>query len=191
MRGWQKWGAGSKGGLEGHCSPLPLARSLLQDSVMVVWHLPNRDMIESHQTHCTTVLPSAEPWCSVLRVLHALFPSGFPYIPVGARSQTIICSLGGTEGPQVTVPSCPRRYEEIQRAQEELSAGVVEVAVEARRAFAAVQQANAGMAEKLLQVTSLGQVSSVQAKAPACIPTPRFTHCLLGWVMLSRSLWHP
>lgn len=40
MRGWQKWGAGSKGGLAGHCSTLPLARSLLQDSVMVVWHLP-------------------------------------------------------------------------------------------------------------------------------------------------------
>lgn len=68
---------------------------------------------------------------------------------------------------------------------------MVEVAVEARRAFTAVQQANADMAEKLLQVASLGQVSSVQAKAPACIPTPSFTHCLLGWVMLSQSLWHP
>ncbi|XP_035754132.1 laminin subunit gamma-3 [Egretta garzetta] len=48
-------------------------------------------------------------------------------------------------------------YEEIQRAQEELGAGMVEVAVEARRAFTAVQQANADMAEKLLQVASLGQ----------------------------------
>ncbi|XP_050763994.1 laminin subunit gamma-3 isoform X2 [Gymnogyps californianus] len=48
-------------------------------------------------------------------------------------------------------------YEEIQRAQEELGAGVAEVAVEARRAFTAVQQANADMAEKLLQVAALGQ----------------------------------
>ncbi|NXW41416.1 LAMC3 protein, partial [Nyctiprogne leucopyga] len=48
-------------------------------------------------------------------------------------------------------------YEEIQRAQEELGAGMAEVAVEARRALAAVQQANAAMAEKLLQVAALGQ----------------------------------
>ncbi|KAM6047471.1 laminin subunit gamma-3 isoform 1-T1 [Theristicus caerulescens] len=48
-------------------------------------------------------------------------------------------------------------YEEIQRAQEELGAGMAEVAVEARRVFAAVQQANADMAEKLLQVAALGQ----------------------------------
>uniref|UniRef100_A0A663F6Q9 Laminin subunit gamma 3 n=3 Tax=Aquila chrysaetos chrysaetos TaxID=223781 RepID=A0A663F6Q9_AQUCH len=48
-------------------------------------------------------------------------------------------------------------YEEIQRAQEELGAGVAEVAVEAGRALAAVQQANADMAEKLLQVAALGQ----------------------------------
>ncbi|XP_075375805.1 laminin subunit gamma-3 [Mycteria americana] len=44
-------------------------------------------------------------------------------------------------------------YEEIQRAREELGAGVAE----ARRAFAAVQQANTDMAEKLLQVAALGQ----------------------------------
>ncbi|KAM7087989.1 laminin subunit gamma-3 [Ciconia maguari] len=44
-------------------------------------------------------------------------------------------------------------YEEIQRAREELGAGVAE----ARRAFAAVQQANTDMAEKLRQVAALGQ----------------------------------
>ncbi|NXE29510.1 LAMC3 protein, partial [Ardeotis kori] len=48
-------------------------------------------------------------------------------------------------------------YEEIQRAQEELGVGVAEVAAEARGAFAAVQQANADMAKKLLQVAALGQ----------------------------------
>ncbi|NXK10373.1 LAMC3 protein, partial [Herpetotheres cachinnans] len=48
-------------------------------------------------------------------------------------------------------------YEEVQQAQEELGAGVAEVAMEARRAFTAVQQANADMAEKLLQVAALGQ----------------------------------
>ena len=74
----------------------------------------------------------------------------------------------------MTMVFCPRRYEEIQRAREELGAGMAEVAAEARRAFAAVQQANTDMAEKLLQVAALGQVSSVQAKAAACIPT-RFT----------------
>lgn len=45
MRGWQQGGAGSKGGLAGHHSPLPLARSLLQDLVTVIWHLPNRDVL--------------------------------------------------------------------------------------------------------------------------------------------------
>lgn len=84
----------------------------------------------------------------------------------------------------MTAVSCPRRYEEIQRAQEELGAGVAEVAVEARRAFAAVQQANTDMAKKLLQVAALGQVSSVQAKAPVCIPTPSFIH----WAALPPGL---
>uniref|UniRef100_A0A8B9CVZ2 Laminin subunit gamma 3 n=1 Tax=Anser brachyrhynchus TaxID=132585 RepID=A0A8B9CVZ2_9AVES len=42
-------------------------------------------------------------------------------------------------------------YEEIQQVQEELGAGMVEVAAEARRALATIQQANADMAEKLLQ----------------------------------------
>ncbi|XP_068512887.1 laminin subunit gamma-3 isoform X2 [Anas acuta] len=48
-------------------------------------------------------------------------------------------------------------YEDIQRAQEELGAGMVEVAAEARRALATIQQANADMAEKLLQVAAPGQ----------------------------------
>lgn len=87
----------------------------------------------------------------------------------------------------MTAAFCPRRYEEIQRAREELGAGVAEVAAEARRALAAVQQANADMAEKLLQVAALGQVSSVQAKAPACIPTPGFTR----WAALGDALMEP
>lgn len=87
----------------------------------------------------------------------------------------------------MTAAFCPHRYEEIQRAREELGAGVAEVAAEARRAFAAVQQANADMAEKLLQVAALGQVSSVQAKAPACIPIPGFTH----WAALGDALMEP
>lgn len=62
-------------------------------------------------------------------------------------------------------PSCPHRYEEIQRAQEELGAGMVEVAAEARRALATIQQANADMAKKLLQVAAPGQVSSTQLPA--------------------------
>ncbi|RMB93408.1 hypothetical protein DUI87_30103 [Hirundo rustica rustica] len=48
-------------------------------------------------------------------------------------------------------------YEEIQRAQEELGAGMAEVAVEARRALAAVEQAHADLAERLLQVAALGK----------------------------------
>ena len=93
----------------------------------------------------------------------------------GARTHTVTYTLQGAGGPRVTAESCPHRYEEIQRVREELGAGVAEVAVEARRAFAAVQQANADMAKKLPQVAALRQVSSAQAKAPACIPTPCFT----------------
>nr|XP_021399181.2 LOW QUALITY PROTEIN: laminin subunit gamma-3 [Lonchura striata domestica] len=48
-------------------------------------------------------------------------------------------------------------YEEIQRAQEELGAGMAEVAVGARRAVTAVEQAHADLAERLLQVAALGQ----------------------------------
>ncbi|KAF4789172.1 Laminin subunit gamma-3 [Turdus rufiventris] len=55
-------------------------------------------------------------------------------------------------------------YEEIQQAQEELGAGMAEVAVEARRALTAVEQAHADLAERLLQVAALGQqVLPVQA----------------------------
>ncbi|XP_068771115.1 laminin subunit gamma-3 [Struthio camelus] len=49
------------------------------------------------------------------------------------------------------------RYKEIQRAQEELGAGMLEVAAEAKRAFTAVHQANADMAKKLLPAAALGQ----------------------------------
>uniref|UniRef100_A0A674HHN3 Laminin subunit gamma 3 n=1 Tax=Taeniopygia guttata TaxID=59729 RepID=A0A674HHN3_TAEGU len=55
-------------------------------------------------------------------------------------------------------------YEEVQRAQEELGAGMAEVAVGARRAVTAVEQAHADLAERLLQVAALGQqVLPVQA----------------------------
>uniref|UniRef100_A0A8C3UVT0 Laminin subunit gamma 3 n=1 Tax=Catharus ustulatus TaxID=91951 RepID=A0A8C3UVT0_CATUS len=66
-------------------------------------------------------------------------------------------------------------YEEIQQAQEELGAGMAEVAVEARRALTAVEQAHADLAERLLQVAALGQVSSTQTTSPAGIPTSCFT----------------
>uniref|UniRef100_A0A8B9ZQE0 Laminin subunit gamma-3 n=1 Tax=Anas zonorhyncha TaxID=75864 RepID=A0A8B9ZQE0_9AVES len=62
-------------------------------------------------------------------------------------------------------PSCPHRYEEIQRAQEELGTGLVEVAAEARRALATIQQANADMAEKLLQAAAPGQALMAQVGA--------------------------
>lgn len=71
--------------------------------------------------------------------------------------------------------SCPRRYEEIQQAQEELGAGMAEVAEEARRALTAVEQAHADLAERLSQVAALRQVSSARATAPAGIPTSCFT----------------
>uniref|UniRef100_A0A493T5K2 Laminin subunit gamma 3 n=1 Tax=Anas platyrhynchos platyrhynchos TaxID=8840 RepID=A0A493T5K2_ANAPP len=56
-------------------------------------------------------------------------------------------------------------YEEIQRAQEELGTGMVEVAAEARRALATIQQANADMAEKLLQAAAPGQALMAQVGA--------------------------
>ncbi|XP_067164993.1 laminin subunit gamma-3 [Apteryx mantelli] len=49
------------------------------------------------------------------------------------------------------------RYREIQRAQEELGADMLEVAAEAKRAFTAVHQANTDMAKKLLPTTAPGQ----------------------------------
>ncbi|XP_021269242.1 laminin subunit gamma-3 isoform X1 [Numida meleagris] len=60
------------------------------------------------------------------------------------------------------------RYEEIQRAWEELGAGMEEVAAEARRALTAIQEANAGMAEKIQQAAAPGQqLLLVQAGALA------------------------
>ncbi|NXL95306.1 LAMC3 protein, partial [Alectura lathami] len=60
------------------------------------------------------------------------------------------------------------RYDDIQQAWEELGTGMVEVAAEARKALAAIQEANAGMAEKLLQGASPGQqVLLVQSGALA------------------------
>ncbi|XP_069729416.1 LOW QUALITY PROTEIN: laminin subunit gamma-3 [Phaenicophaeus curvirostris] len=58
-------------------------------------------------------------------------------------------------------------YEEIQQAQEELGSGVAEVAMEARRVLTAVQQANTDMAEKLLQVATMGQVLPARVGALA------------------------
>ncbi|NXW55402.1 LAMC3 protein, partial [Eurystomus gularis] len=58
-------------------------------------------------------------------------------------------------------------YEAIQRAREELGAALAEVAAEAGRAFTAVQQANTGMAEKLLRMAALGQALPEQAGALA------------------------
>lgn len=92
-----------------------------------------------------------------------------------ARSQVVLFILQGARGLWLTAVSCPCRYEEIQQAQEELAAGMAEVAVEARRALTAVEQAHADLAERLLQVAVLGQVSSTQATAPAGIPTSCFT----------------
>uniref|UniRef100_A0A8B9EWS4 Uncharacterized protein n=1 Tax=Amazona collaria TaxID=241587 RepID=A0A8B9EWS4_9PSIT len=68
--------------------------------------------------------------------------------------------------------SLAHRYEEIQRAQDELGASVAKAAEEARRALTAVQQANADMAKQLLRVSALGQVNSIHTEAPARIPIP-------------------
>ncbi|XP_009997287.1 PREDICTED: laminin subunit gamma-3 [Chaetura pelagica] len=56
------------------------------------------------------------------------------------------------------------RYEEMQRAREELEAGAAEAAAEAGRAFSAVQRANAHMAEKLLQVAAPGYGEGQRAR---------------------------
>ncbi|NXN47590.1 LAMC3 protein, partial [Rhinoptilus africanus] len=71
-------------------------------------------------------------------------------------SQLLRSLLGGNE-TRDEQRELEAGYEEIQRAREELGAGVAEVAAEAGRALPAVQQANADTAEKLLQVPALGQ----------------------------------
>ncbi|PKU36397.1 laminin subunit gamma-3 [Limosa lapponica baueri] len=73
-----------------------------------------------------------------------------------ASSQLLQSLLEGNETRDVQ-HELEAGYEEIQRAREELGAGLAEVAVEARRAFSAVEKANADMAEKLLQVAAVGQ----------------------------------
>uniref|UniRef100_A0A663N0S4 Laminin subunit gamma 3 n=1 Tax=Athene cunicularia TaxID=194338 RepID=A0A663N0S4_ATHCN len=138
--------------------------------------------ILSNSLHCSIAKQKARALCA--GGVSGKSPNVPPYIRVGARSQSVISIFQWTRGPWVTATSCPRRYEEMQRAREELGAGVAEVAVEAGRAFAAVQQAKADMPEKLLQVAALGQVSSVRAKAPACSPTP----CVAHWAALPPRL---
>lgn len=95
---------------------------------------------------------------------------------VHVQDQVSSCPLHPSwdRGPWLTAVSCPCRYEEIQQAQEELGAGMAEVALEARRALTAVEQAHADLAERLLQVAALGQVSSTQATS-AGILTSCFT----------------
>ncbi|NXT52563.1 LAMC3 protein, partial [Pluvianellus socialis] len=104
------------------------------------WALEARALAESHED--TMVQVEAV----VGRALHASH----------ASSQLLRSLLEGnvTQDAQHELEA---GYEEIQRAREELGTGMAEVATEARRAFAAVQQANAAMAEKLLEVAALGQ----------------------------------
>ncbi|NWY56691.1 LAMC3 protein, partial [Chionis minor] len=104
------------------------------------WALEARALAESHED--TMVQVEAV----VGRALHAS----------NASSQLLRSLLEGnvTRDAQRELEA---GYEEIQRAWEELGTGVAEVAAEARRAFAVVQQANAAMAEKLLEVAALGQ----------------------------------
>lgn len=154
MRGWQQ------GGLAGHHSPFPLARSLLQDSVLGIWHLPNR--------HVLSTFKLVAPQCCKAEGQGAVCwggfqekPSEFPATSMSrARSQVVLSILRVTRGPWPTAVSCPCRYEEIQQAQEELGAGMAEVAEEARRALTAVERAHADLAERLSQVATLRQVSS-------------------------------
>lgn len=189
VRGWQQAGGGAGR------APQPLASGRVPVTGLGHGDLASAQQgrAESRQTHRTTALQSGDPERSVLGALKGK-PPAFPATSVsGARSPIVISILRGTRGPQVTAASCPLRYEEIQRAQEELGAGVAEVAVEAGRAFAAVQQAKADMAEKLLQVVALGQVSTVQlrlllASLPEALPVGQ--RSLPGCEMLSWSLWH-
>uniref|UniRef100_A0A8C4VW64 Laminin subunit gamma-3 n=1 Tax=Gopherus evgoodei TaxID=1825980 RepID=A0A8C4VW64_9SAUR len=66
------------------------------------------------------------------------------------------------------------RYQEIQRAQEELAAGMLEVAAEAKRTFASIRQANADMAKNLSkldapQLVGRGKRMFVRQKGQATV----------------------
>ncbi|XP_009320455.1 PREDICTED: laminin subunit gamma-3, partial [Pygoscelis adeliae] len=104
------------------------------------WVLEARELAESHKD------AMAQVEAVVRRALRA-----------SNTSSELLRSLLEGNATQEVQRELEAGYEEIQQAQEELGAGVAEVAVEARRAFAAVQQANTDMAKKLLQVAALGQ----------------------------------
>ncbi|KAM6297000.1 laminin subunit gamma-3 [Aegotheles albertisi] len=104
------------------------------------WALEARVLAKSHGD------AAAQVEAVVARALHAS----------NASSELLQSLLEGNTTREVQ-QELEAGYEEIQRAREELGAGMVEVAVEVRRALAAVQQANTDMAEKLLQVAALGQ----------------------------------
>lgn len=69
-------GLAEMGGWQGTAAPCPWPGPFYR-AVMVVWHLPNRDMIESCQTHCTSV---AKWRAMVLRAVGVScpFPQCFP-----------------------------------------------------------------------------------------------------------------
>ncbi|XP_067398048.1 laminin subunit gamma-3 [Emydura macquarii macquarii] len=69
-------------------------------------------------------------------------------------SYALLQSILGDSALQEFRSELEDRYQEIQRAQEELGAGMPEVAAEAKRTFASIRQANADMAKNLSQLAA-------------------------------------
>uniref|UniRef100_A0A8C3PCE1 Laminin subunit gamma-3 n=1 Tax=Chrysemys picta bellii TaxID=8478 RepID=A0A8C3PCE1_CHRPI len=61
------------------------------------------------------------------------------------------------------------RYQEIQRAQEDLAAGMLEVAAEAKRTFASIRQANADMAKNLSKLDAPHPAGDSDGAHPAAV----------------------
>ncbi|NWX81279.1 LAMC3 protein, partial [Alca torda] len=157
-------------GCSGHGLP---KTCILLSEIGATLQSAQREILHAEDTLATTEIPQEIPqqptnwshWALEARALAKSHEDAMAQVEVvvgralcasNASSQLLRSLLEGNATRDVQ-RELEAGYEEIQRAREELGAGMAEVAAEARRAFAAVQPANADMAEKLLQVAALGQ----------------------------------
>ncbi|KAF1663167.1 Laminin subunit gamma-3, partial [Aptenodytes patagonicus] len=157
-------------GCSGHGPP---KTCILLSEIGAVLQSAQREILHAADTLATTEIPQEIPrqptnwsrWVLEARELAESHKDAMAQVEAVVRralrasntSSELLRSLLEGNATQEVQRELEAGYEEIQRAQEELGTDVAEVAVEARRAFAAVQQANTDMAEKLLQVAALGQ----------------------------------
>ncbi|KAM8796644.1 laminin subunit gamma-3 [Eudromia elegans] len=144
--------------------------ALLGD-IGTVLHSAHRGTLRAADTLATTELPQDLPQQPTRWSRQALEARALAESHEAAAGRAEAAAHGALEASRGSSELLRRRLEEsaaprgqheleagyrgVERAQEELSAAVLEAAAEARRTWVAVYQANATMAEKLLPVTIL------------------------------------